>query len=383
VTSPADPHADFLATLQSRPSRRRRRKRRPTLRRAITTALSFTLLLLGSAAGIAGLAYAKYNGQIKRVKALNVSDPHIRKAVLQKNAENFLIIGSDSRAGMSKSYGNVDGARSDTTILVHLSSGHTKATVISFPRDSWVSIPDCKGSDGQVIPAHTEMFNSAFSIGGPACTVATVQELTGIAVTHFVQIDFAGFERIVDALGTISMCSPVAVDDPESGLKMHPGTNQLDGKDALAYVRARHNLGDGSDLGRIKRQQKFLGAVLRKAMRGDLLRDPSALTGFLNAVTASITLDEDTSLWDLHRLGSSLGGLNPKRVAFYTAPIANRDYSPPGTGLTGKVLLDDRLGRTLYDAVIQDSAPVKAKTTKHLTHAPKPDGNAGQASCTL
>jgi LCP family protein required for cell wall assembly len=257
-----------------------------------------------------------------------------------------------------------------------------------------VQIPSCKAADGSVIAAHHDMFNAAFSIGGPACTVATVQELTGIAVTHYVEIDFSGFKKVVDALGRISVCSPEAVDDEKSHLKLHAGMNKLNGTQALAYVRARESLGDGSDLGRIKRQQMFLGAVLRQAMSGALFSNPVRLTDFLDAATRSITLDNGTTLSDLRKLASSLGGLDPKKVDFYTAPIANRDYSPPGTDLSGKVLLDDAQGRLLYDSVIDDKTLVAATPTPAAssatsrppattTPAPRPNGNAATASCSL
>ena len=362
------------------------------LRRIVIVATSFTLLLGVSAGALATYAYQKYNGQLKRVNALQLHDTNIRKPQLQLNAENFLIIGSDTRAGQGVGYGNEAGARSDTTILVHLSAGHRRATIISFPRDSWVQIPSCKAADGSVVAAHQELFNSAFSVGGPTCTIATVQLLTGLAVTHFIEIDFSGFKDIVNALGTVTMCSPVAVDDPESKLHLHPGNNPLDGTQALAYVRARYTIGDGSDLGRIKRQQMFLGTVLRKALSGSLLSDPIALTHFLDAATKAITIDRGTTFGDLRKLATSLSGLNPKRVVFYTAPIANRDYSPPGTAYSGKVQLDAAKGRVLYDSIINDTDLVtpKPSTSSSTTPASKPstsspaaDTNAGDVACSL
>jgi LCP family protein required for cell wall assembly len=349
-----------------RPDRGSRRSR-SVLWRSVITALVFSMVLVLSAAGIASALYAKYNGQLHRVAVLQTHDPNIRDAARQQNAQNFLVIGSDSRAGLGSSYGNESGARSDTTMIVHLSPSHTQATIISIPRDSWVTIPDCKASDGSTIAAHQNMFNSAFSIGGPACTIATVQKLTGIAVTHFVAIDFAGFQSMVDALGTVSICSPENVNDPGSGLHLHTGTNSLNGKQALAYVRARETLGDGSDLGRIKRQQMFMGAVLRQAMHGPVLTNPARLTAFLDAATKAITIDTGTTFGDLRTLASSLQGLDTKHVTFYTAPIANPDYTPPGTSMTGRVLLDTTQGRALYDSVIEDRTPVWVKDVNGQT----------------
>ncbi|MEO6885053.1 MAG: LCP family protein [Jatrophihabitantaceae bacterium] len=290
------------------------------------------------------------------------------------------MLGSDSRAGADASFGNVAGARSDTAMIVHLSPDHQKATIISIPRDSWVDIPACKASDGSTIAEHTDMFNSAFSIGGPTCAIATVQKLTGIAITHFVEIDFSGFEAMVQAIGTVSVCSPEAVDDPGSGLILHVGNNSLNGVQALAYVRARETLGDGSDLGRIKRQQMFLGAVLRQAMTGSVLGNPAKLTSFLDAATKAITIDTGTTFADLRELASSLQGLDPSRVSFYTAPIANPDYSPPDTDMTGRVLLDTAKGRILYDSLINDQQPVWVTGTgKTQVVTADPSASAGAA----
>jgi LCP family protein required for cell wall assembly len=359
----------------------RRRKRRPVLRRTLLSAVSFAVLLAMVTVGVIAYVYQKYDGQIRRIAALQTSDPNIKNAAKQLHAENFLIIGSDTREGADSGFGSVAGQRSDTTIVVHLSADHRRATVISIPRDAWVDIPTCTASDGSTVAEHHEMFNSAFSIGGARCTIATVQKLTGIAVTHYLQIDFVGFKRVVSALGTVTICSPSAVYDPNSHLRLHAGNNKLNGKQALHYVRARETLGDGSDLGRIKRQQQFLGVVLRQAMSGSLLSNPMRLANFLDATTKAIVVDKGTSFDDLRTLASSLHGLNPKRVVFYTAPIANRDYSPPGTDYSGKVLLDAKKGAALYRTIIADTS-AKKRSVK-TTHAPKPNLNAGDKTCSL
>jgi LCP family protein required for cell wall assembly len=354
------------------------------LRRALLAAAAFTALLVASSVGVAAYAYNHYNGQIKRVAVLQTRDTNVREAAKQLNAQNFLVIGSDSRAGADSQYGNVAGARSDTTILVHLSPDRSKATVISFPRDSWVQIPSCVDRPGHTVGEHTDLFNAAFSVGGASCTISLVQRMTGIKITHFVQVDFSGFKSMVNALGSVSICSPTAVSDSNSGLVLHPGVNKLSGDQALAYVRARESIGDGSDLGRIRRQQLFLGAVMRQAMSGSLLSNPARLTSFLDAATKAVTVDKDTTFSDLRSLASSLQGLDPARVTMYTAPIANPDYSPPGTDMTGKVLLDTTKGRVLYDSVINDQTKVVQPTssTHPGTSAPgsSPKPATGSAS---
>jgi LCP family protein required for cell wall assembly len=360
--------------------------RRSLLRRTLLTALAFTALLGVVFGGIVTYAYAHFDGQIHRISALQTKDPNIQNAKKQATAENFLIIGSDSRQGANAAYGDAPGQRSDTTIVVHLSADHHRASVVSIPRDAWVTIPSCRDAHGKTVAAHHELFNSAFSVGGPRCTIATVQKLTGIAITHFVQIDFVGFRRVVNALGSVTVCSPQAVTDEGTHLTLKKGANRLDGSEALQYVRARESLGDGSDLDRIKRQQQFLGVVLRQAMSGSLLTDPARLTHFLDAVTRAITVDKATSFGDLRNLAGSLHGLDPKRVTFYTAPIADRDYTPPGTSYGGKVRLDDAKGRVLYRSIIDDTAQRPATRTSTRTstpRTPKPDRNGAEQTCAL
>lgn len=387
-------HDALLDALRERSAGRRDRRApwRKVVRRAVTVALSFTVLLGVGSAGAAVYEYEHLNSNIKRVDVLQKHDVSIRNASEQLNAANFLIIGSDSRAGDMAQYGSdVAGQRSDTTMLIHLSPDRTRAIGISIPRDSWVDIPSCTGPSGKPLPEHMGMFNSAITDGGPACTIATVQKLTGIAVTHYVDVDFDGFKAMVNALGTVTVCSPEAVHDKLSGLALLKGNNQLNGDEALAYVRARETLGDGSDLGRIKRQQRFLGAVMRQALSGSLLTNPIKLTSFLEAATKAITLDTSTSFGDLQSLTSSLHGLDPANVVFYTAPIKNPNYTPPGTTMTGRVLLDPVLGRVLYDDVINDasltvntkiSVSASLTTTTTLTPpTPTVSGLAGGGVC--
>jgi LCP family protein required for cell wall assembly len=319
--------------------------------------------LFGAAIGGWGFfEYHRLSNNITRIDALAPNDPAIKQAAKQRNAENYLLIGSDTREGANSGFGNVTGARSDTTILAHLSPGRDKALLVSFPRDSWVDLPPCQRTKGGTSPGGEGMFNSAFEVGGPKCTVLAVQKLTGISVNHYVQVDFTGFQTMVEALGGVTICSTEEVDDPKSGLRLHKGSQVLRGAQALAYVRARKTLGDGSDIGRIQRQQRFLGAMIRKATGSKLLFNPLALTRFLDAATKSLTLDRATSLKDLKALGDQLRDLDPKKVSFITAPIANQDYTPPGTNLKGRVLLDDVAGRRLYDSIINDK-PAPPKTT--------------------
>jgi LCP family protein required for cell wall assembly len=354
-----------------------RRSRRPGWVRTLRWAGAVFAVLLVVVGGVGLYQYKKLSGNITRVDALAPGDKAIRDAARQLGAENFLLIGSDTRAGANGEYGTVTGARSDTTILAHLSPNRDKATLISFPRDSWVSLPACPKTGGGTEPAHDGQFNEAFTVGGPACTVLAVQKLTGIKINHYVQVDFTGFKTMVDALDGVAICTTTPLRDAESGLRLPAGTSVLKGEQALAYVRARYGIGDGSDLGRIQRQQRFLGSMVRSATSAKLLVNPVALTKFLTAATKSLTLDRHTSFGDLRQLAAQLHGLDPKRVSFLTAPIANPAYTPPGfppppPGQGGsRVLLDDVAGRALYDSIINDR-PQAPKAVKPAG-SPKPN----------
>jgi LCP family protein required for cell wall assembly len=342
------------------------------------------LVLAGGSYGL--YQYHKLSGNIRRIDALSPDDASIRDAAKQLDAENFLLIGSDTRAGANGRYedttGQVTGERSDTTILAHLSPNREKAVLVSFPRDSWVRLPACRKKDGGTVAERDGQFNEAFAVGGPACTVLTVQKLTGIKINHYVQVDFAGFKTMVDAVGGVPICSTSPLRDPQSGLRLPAGTSTLKGEQALAFVRARYGIGDGSDLGRIQRQQRFLGAMMRRATSTKLLVNPLALTRFLEAGTGSLTLDRKTSFGDLKALADQLRDLDPKRVGFLTAPIANAAYNPPGfpeppPGRGGsKVLLDDTAGRKLWDSIIDDK-PASPKG------APKRSGSPNPATITV
>lgn len=347
--------------------------RRSFLRRrlgaVLATSLVFLLTLAGISAAVAKIGYDHVDGQIRREPPglIQSKDPAIKQAAKQTHAENYLIIGTDDRS-------TVEGKRSDTTMLVHLSPDHQKAIVVSIPRDSYVTIPACTNSKGVVRPEHKALFNSAITVGGAGCTIKTVQSLTGISIKHFVQINFPGFKAVINALGSVTICSPTAVTITKGvHLTLKAGNNKLDGAEALDYVRARHGLGDGSDLGRITRQQRFLSAVLREARGGALLSNPAKLNSFVNAATQAVTVDDKTHIGDLKTLFDALRGLDPKHVTLYTAPIANRAYNPnnPSDPHGANVLLDEKKGRILYDEIIND-----AKMTPTASASPTPTTTA-------
>ena len=253
--------------------------------------------------------------------------PTKQTQVLNTDSMNILIMGSDARAGQGNGFGQIskygDSARSDTTLLVHLYKGHQQALVVSIPRDSWVTIPSCKREDGSSTSPWTTKFNAAFSEAGPACTITTVEALTGLFIDHFVVVDFKGFAAMVDAVGGVSMCLSDPVTDSKSHLDLPAGTSLLDGKTALAFVRTRYAMGDGSDTARIRRQQGFLSALTRKVKSAGVLLNPLKLYGLLDATTSSLTMDPAlASLKELQSIALSLKNLNSKDLRFVTTPSA-------------------------------------------------------------
>jgi LCP family protein required for cell wall assembly len=292
---------------------------------------------------------------------------------------NILVVGSDSRAGLSKSQqkslhvGHDPGQRSDTMILLHIPKGDGKATLVNLPRDSYVTIPAHRSSSGQLIPAAKNKLNAAYSLGGPKLTIETVEANTGVRIDHYIEINFLGFVKMVKALGGVSICSPTAINDPivrnpvtgaysGSGLVLPKGTSTLNGDRALEYVRAREFDPAQGDLGRIQRQQKFMAAMIDKARSGGVLFDPLKLAKFLGAVTSSITTDKGLGKSQILRLAEKLHSMSPKNVSFLTVPLSNTAYSTP---VGSAVLWDPVKSRELFADFTND------KPITNVTRKPK------------
>ncbi|MEV7088294.1 LCP family protein [Streptomyces sp. NPDC093085] len=246
-----------------------------------------------------------------------------RPAPISLDAQNILLIGSDSRAGGNGKYGRDDGGsqRSDTAILLHLAADRKSATAMSVPRDLMVEIPSCRAPDGSRSREQFAQFNWAFQFGGAACTIRTLENLTGIRIDHHIVVDFRGFERTVDAVDGVEVCLAEPVDDREARLTLPAGRQTLDGEQSLGYVRARYSIGDGSDTQRMDRQQRFLGALFKKVQSNGVLLNPTRLYSVLDAVTKSLTTDEGlNSLTDLYDVAASMRDIPAERVQFLTVP---------------------------------------------------------------
>lgn len=269
-----------------------------------------------------GVAYGFYKHFDSQITRLHDILPGGGKEATN-GAENILLVGSDSRTGSNDVFQAgpgqtlVEGQRSDTVILAHLAPGNAKAILVSLPRDSWVTIPAYTDAKGVAHPAQQNKLNAAYSLGGPKLLIATVQQLSGLHVDHYAEIDFEGFQKMVNALGGINVCLTQPAKDTMSGANFPAGENHLNGVQALAFVRQRYNLPNG-DLDRVKRQQQFIGAVVRKVVSAGTLLNPVKLTNFLDAVTSSVSVDSGL---DIKSLALRLRNLDANHVEFATLPF--------------------------------------------------------------
>ncbi len=313
--------------------RRREVHRRPagdavSWRKRVVVIVTVLVVVLG-----VGGAFAAWrlNANIRKVDvsgSLGTDRP--TRAPQAAEAVNILLIGSDTREGEGNdAIGKVaedPGQHSDTNLLVHLSADRDWATVVSIPRDSMTKAPpDCSTTapkDSWV----TRQWNHNYMIGGAGCLIRTLEGNTGIFVDHYAVVDFRGFQSMVDALGGVEVCTSEPIDDRNSKLKLTAGRHTLGGEEALAYVRTRKSVGDGSDLGRITRQQTFLASIAQEATSSRLLFQPTRLYGFLDAATKSLTTDPEFGLGTMKDLAESVRGIGLDNIAFVTVP--NEPYEP-------------------------------------------------------
>ncbi|MFC4503109.1 MULTISPECIES: LCP family protein [Streptomyces] len=269
---------------------------------------------------------------------------------LPTEAMNILVLGSDSRSGKENQAlggGDSGGARSDTAMVVHIDAGRTSATVVSIPRDTLVTRPSCPlSSGGTSSVAYGTMFNSAYSLGGPVCAVKTVESITNVRMDHYIEVDFSGFAKLVNALGGVTVTTDEDIDDDDSHLHLDAGTHHLTGKQALALARTRHGIGDGSDLGRIKLQQKLVKSLLEQIASTDLLTSPTKLYEVADAITGSLTTDTGlNSLTELMELGQSLKGLKADNVRTLTMPVVTAPSDP------NRVVADEPEASELWESL--------------------------------
>jgi LCP family protein required for cell wall assembly len=329
----------------------------------IVAAAVVGVLVVASVAGV--LVYNHLNRNIGHLSlpGLGPRPDVVRKKHVKHQPVNVLLIGSDTRKGQKGHIGGATPGLSDTTIVLHLSADRKHAYAVSIPRDSMVQRPSCKRSGGSTDPAELTQFNDAYAIGGAQCAVKTVEHLTNVRMQHVVVVDFNGFRKMVNALGGVKVCLPEEVDDDIGHIHLDKGTYTVTGGQALDYVRVRHGIGDGGDIGRIARQQAFLASLTNKAVSTGTLANPKRLYQFLNAVTSSISADTSLgNLKSLFALGRQLRGIGLNNVRFLTVPI--EPYTPDPNRLQWAQPAAKKLWLKL-----KDDSNLGVKQTKESTSA--------------
>ena len=340
----------------------------------IITSLSVAIVLVSS---VSSFGLGQVSSSIARIDVFNSLNDRPEKT---SKAENYLLVGSDTREGLTKqqmrelrvgSTATAAGGRSDTMLIIHLSKSRDRAYIISLPRDSLVVIPEHVSSSDKktIIPDRKGKLNSAFSYGGAPLLIETIELATSIKIDHYVEVSFAGFAGIVDALGGIEVCTKVDIDDPKSHLVLSAGVHTLNGIEALKYVRTRDFDGRG-DIGRMQRQQQFMSAVLNKATSSGTLLNPFKVKNFINASLASVKLDSGLAPDDLLTLAKQMKNLSSGNVRTLTVPLSNANGRYDGLSV---VIWDEVLGADLWRRV-RDDLPLVDEVT------PTPAASASSAS---
>ncbi len=332
----------------------------------IITSLSACVVLF---AALAWIGLGQISGSLTRIDVFAGLKSRPAKVT---SALNYLLVGSDTRVGLTKEQSRLlrvgstktaEGARADTILLVHISKARDKVTIISIPRDSLVTIPAHIGLDGKSqIPERKSKINAAFAWGGAPLLIQTLESETNLKIDHYVEIGFAGFANMVDAIGGIDICTKRDINDPNSHLILSAGVHTLNGIESLKYVRTRDFDGRG-DLGRIQRQQQFMSAILRKVTSTGVLLNPIKLTNFFNAAIATVRTDSELNKNDLITLAKQMRNLSASKVSTLTIPLGNTNARVAGVGSV--VIWDSVLAPELFQR-LRDDLPIIDKVTPSL-----------------
>ncbi|WP_022906360.1 LCP family protein [Curtobacterium sp. B18] len=365
---------DAIRRPLARHGRLPRRRGWGTLASIVASALAVVLVSGTSVAAIAGAQLATAPRTVK-LSTDDQSTAQTADITAIKGGANILLIGSDTRVGQFDSNEDVEGARNDVTMLIHISQDHTQLTAVSFPRDLMVPIPACTNPEtGKAYPAATSaQFNTALGNGGVSCVVDTVENLTGLSIPYAGLITFDGVIEMSNALGGVDVCVADPINDTYTGLHLTAGSHNLEGSDALAFLRTRHGVGDGSDLARISSQQVFLSALLRKVTSDGTLSNPITLYKLAGAALSNMTLSDGLAqARTLVGLAGALRGMSTANMLFVQYPVADDPAN------SARVIVDQEAAHTLNVALQNDQ---KTSLSDSSTgRASEESANAGTAT---
>jgi LCP family protein required for cell wall assembly len=318
----------------------------------VTTAV-LTIALLGGL-GFAGYWYFRLQSNITTAP-LSAGDDTAGTGSDSTGRLQILILGSDTRDGKNADYGSVEDSKgygkSDVMMLMDISADNKRVSVISFPRDLLVDIPQCTDQKTKLsYPALSGvMINEAMSLAGIGCAVDTVNKLTGLKVDHFMMADFNAVKELSNTVGGVDVCISDAVYDPDSHLRLPAGTSSVQGEMALAFLRTRHAFADGGDLGRIKAQQGFLSSLTRKIKDDGTLSNPAKMLTIADTVTQNLTVDEGlASVPSLLTIGNRLKDIDISKVAFVAVPTT------PAVSDPNRLQIAEPAGSQLFKALRDD-----------------------------
>ncbi|WP_435969756.1 LCP family protein [Streptomyces sp. Qhu_M48] len=346
----------------------RRRRRRPRWGMRMATALSVTVLAAG------GIGHAVVTGLDTGITRV---DPFkdMKNRPQAGNGMNVLVVGTDGRDRITpeeKAKYRLGGAPcrcTDTVMLVHISEDRERASVVSLPRDSYAEMPEHTDLvSGKRHQAHPVKLNAAYAEGGPSLTVRTVESMTGVKIDHYLEVDFTSFMRTVDAVGGVQICTTRPVKDTYTGLDLPAGTHELDGGQALQYVRSRH-IDGAADLGRMQRQQRFLAALIERMTSGGVLFNPVRFREVATTMLSSVRADEDFGTDQLLALSKAMRGFTPASSEFVSVPIGDMSFPVKGIGSTVK--WDAAKAQKLFKALREDRPLAPPRAAASSAKAPK------------
>lgn len=318
--------------------------------------LAGTVVLVLVVGGYATWLYFHASGQIRHENV--ISDYAGRPP--EGKGTNWLLVGSDSREGLTHAQENAlhtggegvtgDTSRTDSMMILH--SGSHGSTLISLPRDSYVTIPAWTDSKGRHHATSHNKLNAAYAFGDAPLLIKTIEVSTGIHIDHFAEVGFGGFVKVTDAVGGVHLCLDKGLHDSHSGADLNPGCQTLNGAQALGYVRDRYSDPLG-DLGRMQRQRTFLAALAHKVSSAGIILNPFKLVPVLDDSLAAFQVSDGTSLGDLYDMFQHMKGVSSGSGHTVVVPISTDNYSVPGVGSC--ILWDKTKAAQLWSAVINDT----------------------------
>jgi LCP family protein required for cell wall assembly len=329
-----------------------RQKRLEGWKLMVSIASLVVVSLVVSAGTVVGWALFNITSSLQTVALPGHEAPVLAGIGEWEGGFNVLVVGSDTRVGQGEQFGETDSELNDVNLLVHVSENHDHATVISFPRDTLIDIPACEQDDGSMsTPRTMAALNTTWSIGGLPCVAKTLEELTGLEIGYAGVMTFTGVAQLSTAVGGVDVCITEPIFDPWSGLDLpEAGWNTVEGGQALAFLRTRHGVGDGSDLARISSQQVYMSALVRKLQADGVLNDPTKLYSIAQVAAQTMVLSSSLGSLDVMvSMARALRNIPDENIVFVQFPVLDAPE-----GYSGKVVPDWNLAEALLTKVRND-----------------------------